>query len=212
MGGGNVESEDATNNKAKNEPSSTAWETKSLYRHSSKTRECHVQVVTGLKDAMDPNLRRRKEFGKRTLEELADSAQVVGPDIQYRLTSIRERSIEQEISYDPNKFGFFHQLGFAGYVRWTYTTSFWRVFLSLTLIFYTLVTFFAILIYAVGVIQPQCLYVGTLDTNFTSAGGYFIDAFAISWTTFSTVVSIDKDRSIDRSINRSLDRWNVTIL
>lgn len=63
------------------------------------------------------------------------------------------------------------------------------VLLSLTAVFYAIVVVFAVLIDVAGLIQPTCIYVGSLD-NYQEAGGYFIDALAISWTTFSTVVSV----------------------
>jgi hypothetical protein len=87
-------------------------------------------------------------------------------------------------SYDPTQLA----LGFNNYVHWTYKTSFLRVFASLTAFFLTFVTIFAILIYIVGLLQPKCVYVGSYF--FRQGGSYFIDAFAISWTTFSTVVSV----------------------
>jgi hypothetical protein len=54
-------------------------------------------------------------------------------------------------------------------------------------IFYLLTALWGIAIYGVGTYQPNCIYVG--DFDFETGGGHFIDAYAISWTTFSTVVS-----------------------
>ncbi|KAL3912674.1 MAG: hypothetical protein SGARI_001030 [Bacillariaceae sp.] len=157
--------------------------------HSSTPRECHVQVVTGLRDAMDPKLRRRKEFGKRNVEDLYldETNAQLGPDTQYRLTSTGGY-IREQASYDPTNTGFFNQLGFNAYVHWSYKANFVSVFLSLTVVFYFLVTLFAVFLYIVGIAQPECLYVGSLDIDFQQAGNYFGDVFAISWTTFSTVV------------------------
>jgi hypothetical protein len=156
------------------------------------SRECYVQVVSGLRDAMDPKLRRRKEFGKRIVEDLDDSVEI-GPNTQYRLTSISGSGggqIREKISYDPSKLGCLGQLGFNAYVHWSYRASFFYVVLSLTMIFFAFVTFFGLLIYILGGFQPECFYVGSLDKDFQQAGSHFIDAFAISWTTFSTVVSV----------------------
>jgi hypothetical protein len=75
---------------------------------------------------------------------------------------------------------------FNDYVCWSLQTSLMMLILSLTAIFFVLTTVWAVLIAGVGWYQPQCLYVGT--KTFEEAGSYFIDAYAISWTTFSTVV------------------------
>jgi hypothetical protein len=69
--------------------------------------------------------------------------------------------------------------GFVAFVKWSYLAPFLHVMISLTLLFYMLVTIFAALVYLVGFYQPQCLYVGSFD--FQQAGAHFIDAFAISW-------------------------------
>jgi hypothetical protein len=77
---------------------------------------------------------------------------------------------------------------FSGYIHWTFQTELRYVIYSLTAIFYIFTTIWALVIAGIGWWQPVCLYVG--DKNFETSGSNFIDAFAISWTTFSTVVSI----------------------
>lgn len=76
---------------------------------------------------------------------------------------------------------------FNRYVHWSFQTSFQQLVYSLIAIFYVLTLLWGLAIYGVGKYQPNCIYVG--DLNFETGGGHFIDAYAISWTTFSTVVS-----------------------
>jgi hypothetical protein len=71
------------------------------------------------------------------------------------------------------------------YLRWTFRTSFFLLFLSSFLAFWALSYAFAALIYAAGMYQPQCLSVA--GKNFTYAGEHFTDAYALSWQTLSTV-------------------------
>jgi hypothetical protein len=185
---------------------------------------CYVQVVTGLTDAMNPNDRRRREFrgrGKFVARVRgrvrrggggdqdgngsgggADNGNGTPAPMQYRLTSAAT-STDMEKSFDPSnsKWTFLcvsvsKSMGIVDYVRWSYQASFAKLALSLTVIFYTLVTIFAVLIYLVGIVQPQCIYVGSIG-NFKDGGEYFIDAFSMSWTTFATVVCRKNERAID---------------
>jgi hypothetical protein len=71
------------------------------------------------------------------------------------------------------------------YLRWTFRTSFFLLLLSSFLAFWGLCCFFAALIYAAAMHQPQCLSVG--GKNFTDSGEHFKDAYALSWHTLSTV-------------------------
>jgi hypothetical protein len=163
---------------------------------------------------MDPRERRRKEFAglnglvsrpiivkkdfkkqkgtgdkdnKSPLLPVSD-ATMLGPGTQFRLRSMggSRTQRKQQTSYDPSSL-WAVALGFVDYVQWTYKVSLWKVMGSLIAFFLAFVTFFSISIFAVGKIQPNCLHVGT--SNFEKSGSYFIDAFQISWTTFSTVVS-----------------------
>ena len=182
-------------------------------------REYSVQVVTGLKHAMDPQARRQKTFAglkgttsrpiivqkevkhskasnskgkhkERNFLPVSD-ATMLGPGTQFRL-SRRVKTLGssfkiQTKSYDVSNLPAV-ALGFTEYVHWTYKATFWEVIGSLTAFYLAFVTLFAILAYVVGRIEPNCLYVGSL--NFAESGYYFIDAFQVSWTTFSTVVRI----------------------
>jgi hypothetical protein len=69
------------------------------------------------------------------------------------------------------------------YFKWTFLSSFVTVMLSACLAYVTCCMFFAVCIYGLMRQHPQC---------FVGAGGpgvkvYFMDAYHLSWTTFSTV-------------------------
>lgn len=86
-------------------------------------------------------------------------------------------NVDQHL-YKPSSF-MFH------YINWTFRASFTAVFMSFLVIFYVINLFFAWLLYEAGMNQPECIIVsgdhfGTTDTKFS-------DAFALSWTTFTTV-------------------------
>jgi hypothetical protein len=72
------------------------------------------------------------------------------------------------------------------YLNWAFRSSFVAVFFSAAAAFYGLCLGFAILIYASGMNKPDCVYVN--GVAFGTTGANFMDAFALSWTTFSTVV------------------------
>ena len=67
------------------------------------------------------------------------------------------------------------------YLHWSFRSSFAAVFVSAALGFLALTMFFALIIWALGIADPSCI--GGVD--FTT--DYFTDAYALSWTTFSTV-------------------------
>lgn len=71
------------------------------------------------------------------------------------------------------------------YLRWTFRTSFTMLLLVSCVFFLALSCAFAIAIHIVGIFQPLCIVVGGVD--YDTAGRQFIDAFALSWTTLSTV-------------------------
>jgi hypothetical protein len=70
------------------------------------------------------------------------------------------------------------------YLHWTFRSSFMAVFLSAAIAFITLTMIFALFIWALGRANPSCI--GGLEDS----SDYFTDAYALSWTTFSTVVSV----------------------
>lgn len=74
------------------------------------------------------------------------------------------------------------------YLNWTFRASFFKVLFSAALGFYALTLFFALLIFASGTNHPRCVHVNGKDFGQSGPGDRFSDAYALSWTTFSTVV------------------------
>jgi hypothetical protein len=73
------------------------------------------------------------------------------------------------------------------YLFWAFRSSFMAVLLSAAVWFFSLTILFAIFIFLLGVYKPSCIHVNGED--FASFGAArFMDAYALSWTTFSTVV------------------------
>jgi len=71
------------------------------------------------------------------------------------------------------------------YLNWAFRETFMKVFLSAAIIFFTWTLVFAVLIFWSGHNKPQCIHVNGVDFGSTDAD--FMDAYALSWTTFSTV-------------------------
>lgn len=115
---------------------------------------------------------------------------------QYRLESSRKsnmadkpwwhkiacwhRHIQQQvgIGISPNQ-------SLAMYLHWMFRVNFFFLFTLSCIVFFALTIFFAGLIIAAGRMDEECVRVG--GQTFESAGTAFADAFALSWTTFSTV-------------------------
>jgi hypothetical protein len=70
----------------------------------------------------------------------------------------------------------------VGYMNWTFRNSFGTVLMSAILWFFTWTLIFALLIWAALESEPTCVN----GTEYHS--DFFHDAFALSWTTFATVV------------------------
>lgn len=73
----------------------------------------------------------------------------------------------------------------AMYLHWMFRVNFVFLFLFMCIMFFGLVIFFAGLITIAGRMDEQCVRVE--DGSFAAEGAAFADAFALSWTTFSTV-------------------------
>lgn len=83
------------------------------------------------------------------------------------------------------------------YLHWTFRQSFSAVFFSAAIGFFSLTLAFGLLILWIGQYQPECIHVnGENFSNYTGATVWrdFGDAYALSWTSFSTVVSLWKTR------------------
>lgn len=78
------------------------------------------------------------------------------------------------------------------YLHWTFRRSFLAVFFSAAVGFFGLTLCFGLLIFWMGQSRPECVHVnGETFSNYTGSTSYrdFGDAYALSWTSFSTVVS-----------------------
>ena len=81
--------------------------------------------------------------------------------------------------YSPSKYLFY-------YINWTFYSRFFLVFLSFLVIFIVLCVVFAGMLLAAGKAKPECIVVsGQPFGQFKET--QFSDAFALSWTTFTTV-------------------------
>ena len=73
----------------------------------------------------------------------------------------------------------------AMYLHWMFRVNFGFLFAIMCAMFFTLVIFFAALITIAGKMDNQCVRIG--GAIFDNEDTAFADAFALSWTTFSTV-------------------------
>lgn len=74
----------------------------------------------------------------------------------------------------------------AKYVNWTFQASFSAVFLSFLFIFFILCLGFACILVLAGIHRPECIVVSSEPFG-ANPSSKFADAFALSWTTFTTV-------------------------
>jgi hypothetical protein len=73
----------------------------------------------------------------------------------------------------------------AMYLHWMFRVNFFFLFVVMCVAFFALVIAFAGFISIAGALDAQCVRVGSEDIGFW--GAPFADAFALSWTTISTV-------------------------
>lgn len=92
----------------------------------------------------------------------------------------RRRRGHMTIGINPNQ-----QL--AMYLHWMFRVNFMFLFGVMCVTFFVLVMIFAALIVIAGTSHADCVRVG--GKPFGESGSEFGDAFGLSWTTFSTVVS-----------------------
>lgn len=71
------------------------------------------------------------------------------------------------------------------YLHWMFRVNFFFLFVVMCVAFFALVIVFAGFITIAGTLDEQCVRVGSED--FAYWGAPFADAFALSWTTISTV-------------------------
>lgn len=82
-------------------------------------------------------------------------------------------------SYRPDRF-------IRMYLYWAFQSTFGVVFLSFLAIFVVICMFFAALYLAAGTMTPECIIVSSQEFGANPMSMYS-DAFALSWTTFTTV-------------------------
>ena len=70
------------------------------------------------------------------------------------------------------------------YLSWSFRTSFTMLFLSMSVVFFCLIICFTFWLMIFGTVYPTCF-----QPTYNEAGTPFADAYALSWTTFTTVVS-----------------------
>jgi hypothetical protein len=70
----------------------------------------------------------------------------------------------------------------SSYVTWTYRSSFYVTIIASYILFMVIMILFALGIYLAGVLQPDCIFVGSNQFS-----GHFMDAVHLSWTTLATV-------------------------
>ena len=73
----------------------------------------------------------------------------------------------------------------AMYLHWMFRVNFLFLFCVMCIVFFVLVILFAALIIIAGVLDDECVRIG--GNEFGLVNSEFADAFALSWTTFSTV-------------------------
>ena len=97
------------------------------------------------------------------------------------------QGVEGELAVGSNKrFSLKYDFLVIKYFHWTFRSSFSAVFCSGAIAFFGLTLLFAVLIYFSGMNKQSCIHVNGVD--FGTTGANFMDAYALSWTTFSTVV------------------------
>jgi hypothetical protein len=73
----------------------------------------------------------------------------------------------------------------AMYLHWMFRVNFFFLFLVMCVAFFALVLFFSIFITIAGRMDHECVRIG--NGTFAEDEAPFADAFALSWTTISTV-------------------------
>lgn len=118
-------------------------------------------------------------------------------EIQYRLSALTAnpskfnfRKLVMYNSLTQEKAGFHCLCGWhpnlmiRRYLFWAFRSHFVLVLLSAAGLFYTFTIFFALILYLQGSHRPSCIQVNGVEFGTTQAP--FMDAYALSWTTFST--------------------------
>lgn len=113
---------------------------------------------------------------------------------QYRLEGARKgRRFRKSLlslvcgkSSSSGGIGITHNQRLASTLHWMFRVNFLFLFTVMCLAFFGWVLFFSGLIISAGKLDADCIKIGGISFGNTTAS-YFADAFALSWTTFSTV-------------------------
>ena len=82
----------------------------------------------------------------------------------------------------------------AMYLHWMFRVNFLFLFCVMCVMFFVLVMAFSVLIIIAGTLDAECVRIG--GAPFGEVDSEFADAFALSWTTFSTVVRVPISESL----------------
>ena len=162
--------------------------------------ECTIQDVTTDQLAQDPKKRLRKHAmaafcATKLLNELEPERHDQEATKQYRLATRRTRSFcarlknvsgaeDGEEDLYKNSFSFASLM--VRYLNWTFRTGFLAILFHFALIFLALTIIWTIIIFAVSELRPECLQLGDLNAT-EVVHNQIMNAYALSWTTFSTV-------------------------
>ena len=106
-----------------------------------------------------------------------------------RICSLLGLPLSKELRASVDKYRYQPSKLLYRYVSWTCYTSFLEVFFSFLAIFMILCLIFAVFLYTSGKRTPECIVVSSEPFG-TNPDTMFYDAFALSWMTFTTMVSL----------------------
>lgn len=167
--------------------------------HPGLDYECTIQEVTIHQLPHDRKKRFRKQLTatlckRNARNELESEGNEQEPPKQYRLSTRKTRPFWSTWNVsgadDDVEDLYKNHYSFASimsrYLNWTYRTNFTFLLLHFAATFWTASMVWAAIILAASEFHPQCLQVGGLDPTEISHH-FFMDAYTLSWTTFSSV-------------------------
>lgn len=139
-------------------------------------------------DTQDPSEHNRPHY--RISSELKRNPVSLQNKIKHYLGCWTGSSHHDSFTYDnligrnPNAFcwGFDPNRMALTYISWSFRASFFVLFLSLSIFFFVLIILFTFFLMIIGKFYPSCF-----QPTYNIAGTPFADAYALSWTTFTTV-------------------------
>ena len=141
---------------------------------------CHRHRRFSRKTKISSRIKRQAGLGDRTLSDLEASRRIKEIE-QY---TVRSNNLSTKDSSSNNFVG---EHVISHFLAWAFRSSFIQVIFVFLVMYGALVILFSALILLNGRLRPSCIGPDDiLDDNYRSRMT-FIDAFALSWTTFSTV-------------------------